>query len=172
MVRQIGAECLDRLEFTVNNFYVGDKTSFKIEPLGLGIETYPNYSGELLDGVFFPSRARPLVTSYLQSEEALLLREAYVAYLITEDFQKLVNLNETEIKTRLPKLKSVTELASLEKNENGNSSLFTENGLSRFFPKYGSIECYFTGMFVFNLLWEKKPVNDYYYDEVYDLFQV
>lgn len=172
MVRQIGKECLDRLELTVNNFYVGEKTAFSIEPLGLGIETYPNYSGELFDGVFFPSRVRPLVMSYLQSEEALLLREAYVAYLITEDFQKLGNVNETDIKIKLPKLKSVNELASLEKNVNGNVSLFSEKGLLRFSHTYENIEYYFTGMFVFNLLWEKKPVNDYYYDEVYNLFQV
>jgi len=175
MVLQIGSECLDRLEFTVNNFYVGDKTSFKIEPLELRIETYLNYSGELFNGVFFPRKARQLVISYLQSEEGVLLREAYIAYLIAEDFQKLCNLNETEIRTKLPKLKSVTEFAILEKNENASTFLFSSKGLSRFFPKCESIEYYFTGMFVFNLLWEKKPLNDYsdyYYDEVCDLFPV
>jgi hypothetical protein len=89
-----------------------------------------------------------------------------------EDFQKLCNLDETEIRAKLPKLKSVTEFAILEKNDNASTSLFSSKGLSRFFPKYESIEYYFTGMFVFNLLWEKKPVNDYYYDEVCDLFPV
>jgi hypothetical protein len=102
------------------------------------------------------------VSSFLESEEAVLLRETYIAYLITEDFQKLSDMSETDIKTKLPILKSVTELARFEKDENGSISLFSEKGLSRFFPKYGSIEYYFTGMFVFNLLWDKEPVNNYH----------
>jgi hypothetical protein len=133
---------------------------FTIPSLGLEIETYLNYSGELFDGDFSP-RNDPLVTSFLESEEAVFLREAYIAYLISEDFQQLCTLNETDIKNKLPTLKSFTEFARLEKNKNGNVSLFSQKGLSRFFPKYGSIEYYFSGMLVFNLLLGKKPVNNY-----------
>ena len=113
--------------------------------------------------------------SFLQKDEAVLLREAYVAYLVANDFKRLGNMNEAEIITKIPTLKSVTEMANLEKNTHESMNLFTEKGFSRFFPKYDSIEWYFTGMFVFNMLWEKKPLkdyNNYYYDEVSDLFRV
>jgi hypothetical protein len=52
------------------------------------------------------------------------------------------------------------EFANLECNSIDN--LFTEKGITRFFPRYDSIEYYFTGMFVNNLLLDRKPVDNYY----------
>lgn len=165
MVQEIGEECMDRFSTTVDNFYVGDKVSLKIEPLGLEIKSYQNYSGELVEGVFFPRSNRQLVVNYLGKEESIMLREAYIAYLVSEDFKRLGNMDESEIRSRIPRLKSVTELENLEKSRE-SFHLFSEKGLSRFFPKYESIGYFFTGLFIFNLLWEKRQVDDLYYDEV------
>lgn len=161
MTKRIGGKCLDRLELTVNSFGVDGKSPSRIEPLGLELETYINCSRrESSEGFYFEKD--PLVMNYLKHDEAALLREAYLAYLINEDFKELSKLSEMDIKVKLPKLKSVTEIASFEKNV-GPTTLFSEKGLARFFPQYSGIEYFFTGMFINNLLWDTEPIDSYNY---------
>ena len=140
---------------TITNFCIDDKLSFRIEPLGIDVDTYPNYSGECTDEpLFFKRNYRdPLVADYLKSKEAALLRETYIAFLLNEDFYSLGKMHSGELKQKLQELKSVKEYAFFE---NDQHFLFSKEGLSKFFPKYSGIEYYFTCMFVNNLLWDKK----------------
>jgi len=162
MTKYIGEKCLNRLEMTVNSFCVGEKASYRIKSLGLEIETYPNYS-DISSEDNFPPEKDPMVVAYLKRKEATLLREAYIAYLIAEDSVGLSKLGQMDVKAKLSKLLSVTELDSFEKDEGCDSPLFSEKSLARFFPTYSSIEYYFTGMFVNNLLWDIEAVDNYHY---------
>jgi hypothetical protein len=155
MVKQIGDKCLDKLTMPVSNFYVDEKTLFKIESLDLYVETFPNYSGELTDRIYHFERD-PIIVSYLKREEATLLREAYIAYLVNEDLNFLRYMNADKIEQELPTLKSTKEFAFFESVDKSLECLLSKNGMNEFFPKYSGIEYYFTGMFVNNLLWNKK----------------
>jgi hypothetical protein len=159
MVKQVGDKCLDRLSMTVKNFYVGEKTFSKIEPLELEVETFPNYSGECTDRIYHFERDN-VVVDYLRSEEATLLREAYISYLINEDLNLLSQMGADEVKQNLPKLKSVKEYAFFENGQKIGAYLFSRKGLAMFFPKYSGIEYFFAGMFVNNLLWNEKQTTE------------
>jgi hypothetical protein len=92
----------------------------------------------------------------LKREGATLLREAYVAYLINEDLNFIRYMDANEIEQELPKLKSMSEFNFFRSTDKAEPSLLSKEGLSKFFPKYSGKEYYFTGMFVNNLLWDKK----------------
>jgi hypothetical protein len=155
MKEQIGIKCLSRLTFTVKNFCVDEKTCFRIEPLDIEVATYPNYSGESTDKIYYFEKDK-MVADFLKNEEATLLREAYISYLINEDFNLLHTMKSDGVKQNLPQLKSVKEYAFFGYDDACNMSLFSKEGLSKVFPKNYKIEYYFTGMFVNNLLWDKK----------------
>lgn len=97
-VKHIGDKYLNTLEMTIINFYVGDRTSIHIKPLRLNVETFRNYSGECTDKRFYLERNErdPIVADYLKKNEAILLREAYIGYLLNEDFSLLRNMDSNE----------------------------------------------------------------------------
>jgi len=158
LVKQIGNKCLETLEMTVTNFYIDDKTPLQIEPLGLNVETYPNYSGEITDKPIFIERNEkdPVVANYLKKKEAVLLTEAYIAYLLNEDFNLLHEINPDKVEQKLSELKSFKEYDFFENEDRQYKQFFSEENLAKFFPKYSGIEYYFKGMFVNNLLWYDK----------------
>jgi hypothetical protein len=147
---------------TVNNFYVDNKVSFRLEPLEIVVETYPNYSGEIADNPIFLERNErdPVVADFLKKEEVILLKEAYIAYLLNEDLNSLHETNADKVEKKLSELKSVKESGFFENEEKTNTNLFSKEGLTKFFPKYSGIEYFFTGMFVNNLLWYDKQTTD------------
>jgi hypothetical protein len=95
----------------------------------------------------------------LKSNEALVLRNSYIAYLAVHNIWQLSGKNFRDIESH-NSLKSETELAYFENRQIDSNPLFKGDRLLEFFPKYASIEYFFTGMFVENLLWNKKPVKE------------
>jgi len=99
------------------------------------------------------------ITKYLRGKEAASLRDAYIAYLITKDIQRLSRESKDDVKRLLNELESEKELAYFEKRQVGPNPIFKGGRLKEFLPKYAGIEYFFTGMFVENLLWSKKAVK-------------
>lgn len=167
-------ECLLTLEKTIENFHGLEKIDYVTQLEKARLEAfYHPYSGSdlqilsnselfgLMFGIYenntkiIPTK-NSKVWDFLQSEEALLLRETYIAYLAAQDMKKLVGLENESYDKIIVTLKSEKELAELEKREVMSNPLFKGGRLMKLFQNYSGIECYFTGMFVNNLLWNEK----------------
>jgi hypothetical protein len=97
---------------------------------------------------------------FLGSNEAVDLRNSYITYLAMRDLETLKRLDTKDCDDLLPKLlsnlRSEKELAYFEKRQIGEVSLFRSRRFADFFPKYCTLECFFTGIFIHNLLWEEN----------------
>jgi hypothetical protein len=160
MREQIGENrCLEALEKTINCCINVLKAKFyirlpKLEFDGYLNQHYPSYRERevLLE--------RDMKTSeYLKTKEALVLRNSYISYLAVHDMFELSKKNAGQVKKLLQTLESEKELAYFEKRKTNQTSLFKGERLKEFFPKYASIEYFFTGMFVETLLWNEKPAE-------------
>lgn len=99
------------------------------------------------------------VSKYLKSNEALVLRGSYIAYLAMENISQLSGKSFRDIES-YDSLESETELAFLENRQVDSNPLFKGERLLEFLPRYACIEYFFTGTFVENLLWNKKPTKE------------
>ena len=86
------------------------------------------------------------------------LRNSYVSYLAVHDVSFLTHQNKwSEIDSILSNLESEKALAFFEKRKIQDSPLFIPGTrLKEFFPKFATIEYFFTGMLMEKLLWKKK----------------
>jgi hypothetical protein len=74
--------------------------------------------------------------------------------------EELPSTEKRELDATFSKLKSETELAYFENREfSFSNSLFTGGRIKEFLSKYFEVEYFFTGMFVNNLLWDRKKVQ-------------
>lgn len=164
MENQLGREkCMKALEQTVQDFVDILQAKFQTRHLNLVFEGFLESPPMLMRGIpedVVITRERDNdAAKYLESKEALALRNSYIAYLAVHDIRILFGASREETEELLPGLESENELAYFEKRQVGVNPLFKGNRLKEFFPKYASIEWFFTGMFVKNLLWHKKAIE-------------
>jgi len=144
------------LEDTVRNFTVV-RAHFKVRPLGLEFKGFLKAS-DPLKTLASGYKKDGKVSELLKDREAIMLRDSHIAYLAVDSIKSIAgkNLDQISIFTNL---ESEIELAYFENRQIDSSPLFRGKRLLEFFPKYAGIEYFFTGMFVENLLWSKKPVR-------------
>jgi hypothetical protein len=155
-------KCLETLELTLKNFQVNN-VRFRIKPLAIEFEG-------CLEGVKvlqtenekekFRLERNKTVADYLKSNDARILRESYIAYLALNDIKKLSFTEKRKLDATLSKLGSERELAYFENRQlSSSNSLFKGGRIKEFLQGYSGIEYFFTGMFVNNLLWDRKNVE-------------
>jgi DNA-binding MarR family transcriptional regulator len=173
MVKQLGEEeTVEALESTLKNFQVHN-VRFRVKPLGMEFEGF-------LEGVRLPPigdgeeefifHRNQGVADYLRNEDARMLRDTYIAYLALNDIKRLRWTEKRQLDASLTDLESERELAYFESRQVSSSSLFRGGRIKEFLPKYSRIEYFFTGMFVNNLLWNKRKVERH--NEYTDEFDV
>jgi hypothetical protein len=149
---------------TINNFYEIQEAEFQIKDLGLKFRAFLERDS-ILDSMEYTilkaNYRNNNLTDYLVHNEEL--KKSYIAYLSLLDIRSLSKVSNLGNKDQLQLLKSEQEYAVLE-GILKTDGLFQGGLLKEFFPKYGKIEYFFTGMFIFNLMWEKlesaKITND------------
>jgi DNA-binding MarR family transcriptional regulator len=163
MTRGLGEEkCIMALEKTVREFVDIRRAKFRIRPMRLKFEGFLESPRILMRRAPEVDVIREMdteVARYLKSEEALLLKNSHIAYFIVHDIRTLSGESRESIGKMIPKLKSEKELAYLEGRNVETDSLFRGDRLREYIPKYASVEYFFTGMFVENLLWNEKIVE-------------
>ena len=161
LVSELKDKCARALEDTLNGFFNITETRFRIRPLKLKFEGFLESSKNLLPNPFREENESFILVrdedaaGYLRKEEALTLRNSYIAYLIMKDIERLSFESKEEVQRLLAKLDSEKELAYFEKRQVGSNPLFKNGRLKEFLPEYSGIEYLITGMFVKNLLWKK-----------------
>ena len=159
------------LEQTLNDFVDIQRVKFLVRPLKMEFEGFLEDSkimfknAEEENYVLVKDKD---VAEYLVSQNAAKLREAHIAYLITKDIQRLSGESKDKVERLLKSLESEKELAYFEKRPVGSCSIFRGKRLREFLPKYSSLEFFFTGMFVKNLLWKRIAVKEKPKNETYD----
>jgi hypothetical protein len=78
---------------------------------------------------------------------------AYIAYLITKDIWKLSLLKGEEISQTTHELNSEKEFRFFKPDLARQYSLFKDGRLKDYVPDYASLNYFFTGLFVKNLIW-------------------
>jgi hypothetical protein len=110
------------------------------------------------------------VAKLLKNPRLASLVRAYLAYLITKDIRRLSLVDGKEIPETLSQLDSEKEFAFFRPELANQGSLFLDGRFKDYVPKYATLEHFFTGLFVKNLLWiesakeKEKPLsgnNDY-----------
>jgi hypothetical protein len=150
----------------INYYLIDDKKQREIKTLNIHLETflrYRDFTKPNLPNNFTLERNSD-VASFLISKEAEYLKEVYIAFLLNSDINFLSSVNEGDIEKYLSNLESFKELSYFEKNKTTPNQFLSSDGLKRFFPRYSEIEHYFTGMIVDKMLWDKKPLDNYYYE--------
>ena len=92
----------------------------------------------------------------------LVLRNSYVSYLATHDIFFLTSKKKwSEIDSYLSKLESEKALAFFEKRSIHDKSLFMSGiRLREFFPRFATVEYFFTGMLMEKLLLKENRVDE------------
>ncbi len=169
MTKRWEDKCYSRMIETIDSFLISEEKLDEVKTLGIQLETFQRSKHIIkLDKIglkedYYLERNSDVAT-YLMSTEAKLLKEAYIAFLLKNDIHLLSSLDDNEVEKKLPKLKSFKEFTHFEGTKSSLNNFFSNEGLNRFFPKYSGIEYYFTGNFVCNMLWDKEPFNNYYYE--------
>jgi len=162
ILKHLGEERVTKaLELTFKGFHV-DKVKFHVRSLKMEFEGFLE-TDLILSSLTSQSeqviRQRDKeVERYLKRNEALILKNSYIAYLAAQDIDFLSGRDETEVESLLDKLESEEELALLEEKEGIRSQLFKGKRLKEFLPRYADVEYFFTGRFVKNLLWQESVV--------------
>jgi hypothetical protein len=163
MITVLGKEkCIQVLERTIKDFIEMERARFLIRSLRMSFEGFLESPRMLLREA--PEveviRERDIeVAEYLKNKEALLLKNSYIAHLILHDICMLSGESREQTQKMISNMESEKELAYLEGRNSETNSLFKGNRLKEFLPKYADIEYFFTGMFVENLLWNKKTIE-------------
>jgi hypothetical protein len=161
MNAEIGREkCESAFERTLERFACIIKVRFHIKPLDVRFEGFLKYQPMFPMG---PEDEKYIlerdtdVLEFLVSEQTSILKNSYIASLIAEDIKRF---HETRARLeRLPESESEKELGILEGTESSLHPVFEGGRMADFVPKYSSLEHYFTGMFVDNLLRKKTKVE-------------
>lgn len=163
ITNKLGREkCGNALEQTTKDFVEIAKVRFHLRRLGMEFEGFLESPRMLMRKVPESNVVKEKdieVAKYLESKEAQLLRDSYIAYLIVHDIKELSWESKEETEKLLAGLESERELACLEERQGNPDPLFKGKRLREFLPKYAGIEYFFTGMFVNNLLWVKKKIE-------------
>jgi hypothetical protein len=157
MTKQLGTEkCNKAFNETITDFKLS-KAKFRIRPINLAFHGFLKNSG--FTKALTPEYERvEKVSEYLKSNEALVLRNSYIAYLAVHNIRQLSGKNLRDIKSH-NSLESEVELAYFENRQISSNPLFKGDRLLELFPKYASIEYFFTGIFVENLLWNERVIH-------------
>lgn len=150
----------DALECAMKGFGNLAIVRYKLRSLGLEFEGL--LQNDLISAVRIDETKREMdnvVLELLRREESSVLRKSYIAYLAVQDIWKLRNKDRKEVQELSMNLASEKDLASLEKREVGFNSLFEGDRLKEFLPEYATEGFYLTGMFVENLLWQKRSIE-------------
>lgn len=93
----------------------------------------------------------------------LVLRNSYVSYLATHDIFFLTSQEKlSEIDSRPDDLESEKALAFFEERNIQSKPFFTSwTHLKEFFPRFATIEYFFTGMLMEKLLFKENRVDEY-----------
>jgi len=96
-------------------------------------------------------------------ENNLELRNSYISYLATHDIFFLTSEKKwSEIDSYLSKLESEKALAFFEKRNIHDKPIFmSEKRLREFFPRFATVEYFFTGMLMEKLLLKENRVDEY-----------
>lgn len=162
LTEKIGKQkCMKALEQTLKEFTDIQTVCFTIRQLKMQFEGFLEGPRMLInspkDGEMV--REKDLdVQRNLGDNEAVILRNSYIASLAMNDIEKLSGKNMDEVESLVQTLDSEKELACFEKRQAGVNSLFEGNRLKEYLPKYAKIEYFFTGKFVENLLWHEKKI--------------
>jgi hypothetical protein len=97
-------------------------------------------------------------------ENNLELRNSYISYLATHDIFFLTSEKKwSEIDSYLSKLESEKALAFFEKRNIHDKPIFiSEKRLREFFPRFATVEYFFTGMLMEKLLLKENRVDEYF----------
>jgi hypothetical protein len=163
MTKHLGTEkCSKAFDGTVTDFIL-HKARFQVRPIHLTFEGFLKRCDPICMHAYkalTPEYERvEKASEYLKSKENLVLRSSYIAYLAVHNIWQLSGQNFRDIESH-DSLESETELAYFENRQINSNPLFKGDRLLEFFPEYASIEYFFTGMFVENLLWNKKPIKE------------
>jgi DNA-binding PadR family transcriptional regulator len=160
LVKQLGEETAEALESTLKSFQVRN-VMFRIKPLRMKSKGYLESVKVLLQPKEkFVLERNQSVADCLRSNEARILRESYIAYLTLKDIERLSSTDRRKLEAALTDLKSERELAYFENRDlSSQNSLFKGGRIKEFLPRCSGIESFFTGIFVYNLVWNKKRVE-------------
>jgi hypothetical protein len=163
-----GGKVESGLDLAVRDFVDLNKVRFRANPIGLEFEGFLKHDFGLRENVSGKVciERNSDMAELLRSKEVSFLRDSYIAHLAVHDFPKLKDKKRKQIDKLLPHLDSESELAYFEGREVSSDPLFKGNRLKEFFPKYASAEYFLIGMFVENLLWQKRHVERKH--EIYD----
>lgn len=158
-------KCTETFSQTANSCINLIRAKFRVRPVKLDFEGFMKTTFPVSHILRKTVRERDeKFSEYLGTEKALVLRDSYIAYLVMKDLSQLSGENLDYVEGILSKLESEKEFSYLVKNRDP-TPLFKSKKLREFLPKYASIEYFFTGMFVENLLWhenaEKEESHDF-----------
>jgi DNA-binding PadR family transcriptional regulator len=139
---------------TIDNFNGVQEAEFLIDSFKFNFKSYLESDIRLWrkESTMLDMKYRNnILDNYLRNNEEL--RNSYIAYLALLDIRTLTRVANSEIKNYTPKLKSEQEFSLLEDKPLHSYPLFQGGLIKEFFPKYGSIEYFFTGLFLYNLIW-------------------
>lgn len=158
ITHHLGTEICSKTFYETARDFRLHKARFQLRPMHLKFEGFLKRDGFIRAS--HPEYARvEKVSKYLKSNEALVLRGSYIAYLAMENISQLSGKSFRDIES-YDSLESETELAFLENRQVDSNPLFKGERLLEFLPRYACIEYFFTGTFVENLLWNKKPTKE------------
>jgi hypothetical protein len=150
------AYCHEALFRTVQTFNEIEKVEFLVKPFNFRFTGYlesreklaekesANLNGNLRDNT--------IIDLLRKTEE---LKNAYIAYLIAMDIHVFSTIESKDIQYNLPKLKAQSELSFLDGTQNKDANLPYSEAIKNFVPKFSTIEYFFTGLLIYNLLWRK-----------------
>ncbi len=93
------------------------------------------------------------VANLLKNDKLASLVQAYLAYLITKDIERMSNIGGKNSLEKASILDSEREFAYFRPERANHVSLFRDGVLNDYVPKFATLEYFFTGLFVKNLLY-------------------
>ena len=161
IVKSIGDEekCLKILQTTINDFNTEQTEPINavISPLEFEVTIF--HQAPVDNNLLDKPCVEPLFSQYLTIDVAKELREPYLAYLLQQDLNRIKDMSKKEFGEVFPKLGYLRDLARLEKTM--LSPTLIKEYVAKFLSKYPSVEFYFVGMFVYNLLWKKSALDEH-----------
>ena len=166
-------KCFKALTEAVQEFSGVYKVRFVVKTQNIAFEGYLEVPGSMIlyrdMNVEVVREKDEQIAKLLKNPKLANLVRAYLAYLITKDIRKMSLYDTEEIPEALTRLDSEREFAFFRPELARQGSLFQGGRLKDYVPQYATLNYFFAGLFVKNLLWketikETKPFsgnNDY-----------
>ena len=166
-------KCFMAIAKTIRDFRGIHKAKFIINPQKLTFDGYLEVPSSMLllkePNLEVEIERDEQIANLLKNPKFASLVRAYLAYSITKDIRKMSLLESEEVSEALDELDSEKEFRFFMPDLARKYSLFKDDRLKDYVPEYASLNSFFTGLFVKNLIYietikEKRPSagnNDY-----------